>query len=114
MLYTIDAQPFQAKLVAAYKAAPDAKLPTASMWNNTGRGYPDIAALGGQKTPYCVVVNGGAEGVAGTSASSPTAQSQTCSSSVAPWGEGTAGAVKTSAFPLRISSGRRFESPSKE
>jgi hypothetical protein len=61
--------------------------------------YPDIAALGGQKNPYCVVVNGkrhaaasgndlrlatnprggapcvagGAEGVAGTSAASPTA-----------------------------------------
>ena len=63
------------------------------------RRYPDIAALGGQKNPYCVVVNGkrhaaasgnalrlainphgrapcvagGAEGVAGTSAASPTA-----------------------------------------
>jgi len=66
---------YQAKLVAAYKAAPDAKLPKASMWNNTGRGYPDIAALGGQKTPYCVVTMGKAEGVAGTSASCPTASS---------------------------------------
>jgi len=64
---------YQAKLVAAYKASPDAKLPAQSMWNNTGRGYPDIAALGGQKTPYCVVANGIGEGVAGTSASCPTA-----------------------------------------
>jgi tripeptidyl-peptidase-1 len=66
---------WQADAVKAYKANPDAKLPAQSMWNNTGRGYPDISALGGQKTPYCVVVNGGAEGVAGTSASSPTASS---------------------------------------
>ena len=66
---------FQTDAVAAYKASADANLPAQKLWNNTGRGYPDISALGGQKTPYCVVVNGGAEGVAGTSASSPTASS---------------------------------------
>ena len=63
---------WQSDAVAAYKKSPDADLPSQSMWNNTGRGYPDVAALGGQKTPYCVVANGMAEGVAGTSASCPT------------------------------------------
>merc|ERR1712029_417378 len=41
------------------------------LWNNTGRGYPDISALGGQKSPYCVNVDGIFQGVAGTSASCP-------------------------------------------
>ena len=36
---------YQAKMVAAYKANKNAMLPAQSMWNNTGRGYPDIAAL---------------------------------------------------------------------
>merc|ERR1712224_662691 len=40
---------------------------------NTGRGYPDIAALGGQKAPYCVATGGRFAGVAGTSASCPVA-----------------------------------------
>lgn len=68
---TFDIPSWQADAVAAYKASPDADLPAQSMWNNTGRGYPDVSALGGQKTSYCVVANGRAEGVAGTSASSP-------------------------------------------
>merc|ERR1712045_716346 len=46
-------------------------LPPDSMWNRGGRGYPDVAALGGVKNPYCVAVNGNFEGVAGTSASCP-------------------------------------------
>lgn len=62
---------WQTDVVAGYKADPDALLPSQSLWNNTGRGYPDVSALGGQKTPYCVVANGVAEGVAGTSASCP-------------------------------------------
>jgi len=62
---------FQTDVVAAYKANPDAKLPAQTMWNNTGRGYPDVAALGGTKNPYCVATNGRFAGVAGTSASSP-------------------------------------------
>jgi len=66
---------WQADLVAAYKADPDAKLPPQHMWNNTGRGYPDVSALGGQKASYCVVTRGLAQGVAGTSASCPTAAS---------------------------------------
>merc|ERR1711937_154743 len=61
---------YQADAVAAYKARSDADLPDASYWNNTGRGYPDVAALGGQKTSYCVRATL-FEGVAGTSASCP-------------------------------------------
>merc|ERR1712217_151859 len=62
---------YQTSAVAAYKASPDANLPPAKLWNNTGRGYPDVAALGGQMNPYCVATGGSFEGVAGTSASSP-------------------------------------------
>jgi len=64
---------WQADAVAAYKATAGLKLPDAALYNNTGRGYPDLAALGGQKASYCVLANGRAEGVAGTSASCPTA-----------------------------------------
>merc|ERR1712194_814298 len=66
-----DIPAYQKDAVSTYKASSDADLPPANLWNNTGRGYPDVAALGGQKAPYCVAVNGGFEGVAGTSASSP-------------------------------------------
>lgn len=62
---------YQKDAVAAYKASPDANFPPQNLWNNTGRGYPDVAALGGQKNPYCVVADGRFEGVAGTSASCP-------------------------------------------
>jgi len=62
---------YQTAVVAAYKANPDAKLPPQEMWNNTGRGYPDVAALGGPKAPYCIAARGQFLGVAGTSASCP-------------------------------------------
>jgi len=62
---------YQKSFVAAYKASPDADLPPQRLWNNSGRGYPDVAALGGQKAPYCVVTGGQFGGVAGTSASCP-------------------------------------------
>jgi tripeptidyl-peptidase-1 len=62
---------YQKEVVAAYKANPKANLPPQKMWNNTGRGYPDVAALGGQKNPYCIATRGSWAGVAGTSASSP-------------------------------------------
>jgi tripeptidyl-peptidase-1 len=68
---TFDIPAYQADAVAAYKARSDANLPDQSYWNNTGRGYPDVAALGGQKTSYCVKGSMLWEGVAGTSASSP-------------------------------------------
>merc|ERR1712048_594124 len=64
---------YQKDAVAAYKASKDADLPPANLWNNTGRGYPDISALGGQKAPYCITANSLFEGVAGTSASCPVA-----------------------------------------
>jgi len=68
---TFDIPSYQTSFVAAYKASPDAALPPQKMWNNTGRGYPDIAALGGQKNSYCVATGGRFGGVAGTSASCP-------------------------------------------
>jgi tripeptidyl-peptidase-1 len=40
---------WQAAAVAAYKASPLAQLPETARWNNTGRGYPDLAALGGRR-----------------------------------------------------------------
>jgi tripeptidyl-peptidase-1 len=68
---TFDIPEWQKEAVAAYKASPDADLPPAKLWNNTGRGYPDVAALGGLVNPYCVASSGMFQGVAGTSASSP-------------------------------------------
>lgn len=70
------AQPsWQASAVEAYftKAAAAGVLPSSSLYNSTGRGYPDVAALGGQTNPYCVSTSGGSKfgGVAGTSASCP-------------------------------------------
>ena len=64
---------YQASAVAAFKSNSSALglLPPQRMWNNTGRGYPDVSALGGQKAPYCVSVQGRFAGVAGTSASTP-------------------------------------------
>jgi len=46
-------------------------LPDAKLFNASGRGYPDVAALGGMGNPYCVSVVSLMTGVAGTSASSP-------------------------------------------
>lgn len=66
-----DIPDFQKAAVAAYKASTDADLPPQTLWNPTGRGYPDIAALGGQKAPYCTYSNGQFTGVAGTSAATP-------------------------------------------
>eukprot|EP00421_Protoceratium_reticulatum_P041138 CAMPEP_0168449620 /NCGR_PEP_ID=MMETSP0228-20121227/47695_1 /TAXON_ID=133427 /ORGANISM="Protoceratium reticulatum, Strain CCCM 535 (=CCMP 1889)" /LENGTH=585 /DNA_ID=CAMNT_0008464173 /DNA_START=43 /DNA_END=1800 /DNA_ORIENTATION=- len=62
---------YQKEAVSAYKSNPDANLPPQAYWNATGRGYPDVAALGGTKTPYCVSSGGEFGGVAGTSASCP-------------------------------------------
>mmetsp|Transcript_114333 Transcript_114333/g.227519 ORF Transcript_114333/g.227519 Transcript_114333/m.227519 type:complete len:594 (-) Transcript_114333:152-1933(-) len=68
---TFEIPSYQQHAVAAYKSSPDAKLPPQAWWNNTGRGYPDVSALGGTKTPYCIASEGSFQGVAGTSASSP-------------------------------------------
>ena len=53
------------------KSAAAGLLPDAQLYNDTGRGYPDVAALGGKKTPYCVYLGGGFSGIWGTSASTP-------------------------------------------
>jgi len=68
------AQPsYQKEAVAAYLADKTANFPPQNLWNNTGRAYPDLAALGGQKNPYCIASGGRFAGVAGTSASCPVA-----------------------------------------
>jgi tripeptidyl-peptidase-1 len=64
---------YQKQAVAAYLADKSANFPPQKLWNSTGRGYPDIAALGGQKNSYCVSTGGRFAGVAGTSASCPVA-----------------------------------------
>jgi len=51
------------------------QLPTASNYNATGRGYPDLSAIFGLAVPYCISSGGRFEGVAGTSASSPVVAS---------------------------------------
>jgi tripeptidyl-peptidase-1 len=65
---------WQSAQVNAYltNAGASGLLPDASFYNAAGRGYPDMAALGGQTNPYCVAIKGGKfGGVAGTSASCP-------------------------------------------
>jgi len=65
---------YQSEAVANYLTAAAAAgvLPDASLFNSSGRAYPDVAALGGQVNPYCVGIKGGSfGGVAGTSASCP-------------------------------------------
>lgn len=47
-------------------------LPNSSLFNASGRAYPDVSVLGGRVNPYCVSVRGGSfRGVSGTSASAP-------------------------------------------
>merc|ERR1712110_1370044 len=62
---------YQKDVVAAYLANKDANFPPQKLWDATGRAYPDVAALGGQKNSYCVATSGSFAGVAGTSASCP-------------------------------------------
>lgn len=65
---------WQSDVVEAYltNAAAAGILPDASLFNSSGRAYPDVSALGGQTNPYCVSYKGGSfTGVAGTSASCP-------------------------------------------
>ena len=62
---------FQSAAVAQYKASKDANLPPQSMWNNTGRGYPDVAALAGSENPYCIAAGSLMNGIYGTSAACP-------------------------------------------
>ena len=66
---TFPAPAWQRAAVAAYLAT--AALPDAALYNASGRAYPDVAALGGQRNPYCVSVDRVLSGIAGTSASCP-------------------------------------------
>ena len=52
---------FQASAVAAFKNASAQKglLPPAAMYNNTGRGYPDVSALAGEQNRECSKVQTG-------------------------------------------------------
>jgi len=62
---------YQSSAVAAFKAN-SSSLPSSAYYNNSGRGYPDVAALAGQVNPYFISYNGGKfTAVAGTSAASP-------------------------------------------
>ena len=60
---------YQADAVAGYKKTQS--LPDASKWNQTGRGFPDVAALGGQHNQYCITLNNHPTGAYGTSAATP-------------------------------------------
>jgi len=62
---------YQSSAVAAYLSNPDANLPSSSLFNSSGRAYPDVAALAGVQNPYCVATSGRFAGVGGTSASCP-------------------------------------------
>jgi len=61
---------YQNAAVAQYLTSMKASLPNQSLWNNTGRGFPDVAALSAN---FVVVVDFiPLPGVAGTSCASPT------------------------------------------
>jgi tripeptidyl-peptidase-1 len=61
---------YQQKAVDSYLSS-SVKLPPASMYNRTGRAYPDVAAMGNNFLIYMQQM-GGWSTVGGTSASSPT------------------------------------------
>jgi len=57
-------------------AAKGGTLPEDAAFNRSGRGYPDVAALGGERNPFCIAAKilpliEKMQGVSGTSASSP-------------------------------------------
>jgi len=59
---------WQTDAIDTYQAKPEAKLPKEKDFCRTGRGTPDLAALG---EGYQVITNGKTQGVGGTSASCP-------------------------------------------
>ena len=62
---------YQEKAIAGYKLVANATLPNAAWWNASGRGYPDVSAVGGDKNSYCISGGGFFSGTWGTSASCP-------------------------------------------
>jgi len=63
---------YQADAVQQYLQVANETLPKASLFNVSGRAYPDISADFGLTISYCVRASGMWTGVAGTSASCPT------------------------------------------
>eukprot|EP00929_Paragymnodinium_shiwhaense_P004107 TRINITY_DN104833_c0_g1_i1.p1 TRINITY_DN104833_c0_g1~~TRINITY_DN104833_c0_g1_i1.p1 ORF type:complete len:569 (+),score=86.57 TRINITY_DN104833_c0_g1_i1:120-1826(+) len=59
---------WQSAAVEAYLSNPSANLPPSSMFNEKGRGYPDVAAMGHN---YPIAVGGNFYAGSGTSASTP-------------------------------------------
>ena len=68
---TFPAPRYQAAAIAAYKRTANASLPNPVWWNATGRGYPDVSALGGDRNSYCIAGGTLFAGTWGTSASAP-------------------------------------------
>ena len=66
---------YQAAAVAAYLARGAANassgFPDASCYNATGRGFPDVSALGGSNNPYFIWNGGKKSSAYGTSAGTP-------------------------------------------
>jgi tripeptidyl-peptidase-1 len=61
---------YQADAVAGYFSS-GVELPDKNLYNSTGRGYPDVAALAGTSNGYCVAASGRFLKVGGTSAACP-------------------------------------------
>ena len=69
---TFDIPDYQRDAVSAYqKKCSTITCPPFAAWNSTGRGFPDVSALGGEINLYCVVEEGSFGGVDGTSAATP-------------------------------------------
>lgn len=62
---------YQAAAVAAYFAANSSMMPDPTHYNHTGRGFPDVSALGGNGNQYCIMRQGKYSGAYGTSAATP-------------------------------------------
>lgn len=67
--------PYQKAAVDGYLRAANASLPNRAWWNQTGRGYPDVSALGGDRNSFCIAGGSLFAGTWGTSASSPVVAS---------------------------------------
>ncbi len=63
---------WQKDAVAAYLSSQSANLPPASFFNASGRGFPDIAAIGHN---FLITVSGAVQPVGGTSVSAPVVAS---------------------------------------
>ena len=69
--YHFSPPPYQQAAVATYLASNATKLPDPSKYNASGRGFPDVAALGGAQNKYCIYSQGKNKEAYGTSAATP-------------------------------------------